>query len=548
VINVGKAMHAKWFDDFNWNNTDKCHLGRQAYGNYLSSYIRNQKKGLVLNLNGEWGTGKTHFLKQLYTDLSQKNKLPTIYINAWTSDFSKDPLLVIISELLEQMSVLFISDTDIKKDAIKLKTNEILSKLCVFGKRFHNGSLDVLAAYLSSKNEAWDTGLDATALTTVVSHFKFNDTTKQFELDEPKIGRTLKDDYQKQVKAIEDTKNLMAIYANFICDSSEGDNAGKIYVLVDELDRCRPSYSIELLETIKHFFDIPNFVFVIATDTEQLSHSIKAVYGANFGGHEYLSRFFNRTATLPQGNLSGFIKSQVENSNIIESFSKGKIILPRPCPNPTVLQIQEFIIAEIEKIVIMYDISLRKTAQLIAKFESIIIEAYEDIFVVFDFRILLQLLAEYSSDGFQQIYQSRKVSERYPFKPSNETKNNLGWQDYDSDLIGHVIRDKDFSKHYRLDLSETARASCIRYEYNMSWLFITKLTGNENDELKLREAFSADKPNNVGNRDVKIHNDNVLYSYIDLINNVYSRYSLYGVWNKKNYFEKVEISGSLSSN
>ncbi|MCX0443707.1 KAP family NTPase [Aeromonas veronii] len=65
-------------------------------------------------------------------------------------------------------------------------------------------------------------------------------------------------------------------------------------MLIDELDRCRPSYAVEMLETIKHIFDIPKVVFVLATDTEQLQHAIKVIYGGGFDAQTYLGRFFKR--------------------------------------------------------------------------------------------------------------------------------------------------------------------------------------------------------------------------------------------------------------
>ncbi|QDE47832.1 hypothetical protein EIN43_17235 [Enterobacter hormaechei] len=63
------------------------------------------------------------------------------------------------------------------------------------------------------------------------------------------------------------------------------------FIFIDELDRCRPNYAIDMLETIKHLFDINNVVFVIATDKEQLSHSICSVYGSGFDATRYLDRF-----------------------------------------------------------------------------------------------------------------------------------------------------------------------------------------------------------------------------------------------------------------
>lgn len=73
------------------------------------------------------------------------------------------------------------------------------------------------------------------------------------------------------------------------------DNLPPIFILVDELDRCRPSYAVELLERIKHLFSIEDFVFVLGSDTEQLSHAIRGLYGAGFDAERYLKRFVDRT-------------------------------------------------------------------------------------------------------------------------------------------------------------------------------------------------------------------------------------------------------------
>ncbi len=52
-----------------------------------------------------------------------------------------------------------------------------------------------------------------------------------------------------------------------------------MFVMVDELDRCRPTYAIELLEGIKHLFGVPRVCFVVATNLDQLAESAKAICG-----------------------------------------------------------------------------------------------------------------------------------------------------------------------------------------------------------------------------------------------------------------------------
>ena len=73
-----------------------------------------------------------------------------------------------------------------------------------------------------------------------------------------------------------------------------------IYILIDELDRCRPIYALTLLERVKHLFDISGYQFVIATDTEQLQHTVRAVYGEGFDARRYLKRFFDIQYSFPE--------------------------------------------------------------------------------------------------------------------------------------------------------------------------------------------------------------------------------------------------------
>ena len=68
---------------------------------------------------------------------------------------------------------------------------------------------------------------------------------------------------------------------------------------IDELDRCRPTFAIELLERVKHLFDIENMVFVLSIDKKQLEAITAAVYGERIDATEYLRRFIDLEYTLP---------------------------------------------------------------------------------------------------------------------------------------------------------------------------------------------------------------------------------------------------------
>lgn len=99
-----------------------------------------------------------------------------------------------------------------------------------------------------------------------------------------------------------------------------------VYILVDELDRCRPDYAITFLETIKHIFDIRGLVFVLAVDRDHLEVSAKAAFGRGLNFDEYYRKFLQREVNLPKMSDKG-------NKRMIDQFIDKyvKVIDRRVC-------------------------------------------------------------------------------------------------------------------------------------------------------------------------------------------------------------------------
>ena len=95
-----------------------------------------------------------------------------------------------------------------------------------------------------------------------------------------------------------------------------------LIVAIDELDRCRPSYAVELLEVAKHLFSVDRIVFVLAVNLDQLAHSVRALYGSDFDAKGYLRRFVDVDFYLPDPDRDAFIREQLRATEIADYFDK----------------------------------------------------------------------------------------------------------------------------------------------------------------------------------------------------------------------------------
>jgi hypothetical protein len=79
----------------------------------------------------------------------------------------------------------------------------------------------------------------------------------------------------------------------------------RIVIFVDDLDRCLPASALDVLESMKLFFDLPGFVFVVGMDESVIDRAITAKNdtmtdpAGGRPGREYAKKIFQIPYTLP---------------------------------------------------------------------------------------------------------------------------------------------------------------------------------------------------------------------------------------------------------
>ena len=251
-------------------------------------------------VNGDWGSGKTFFVKQakLILDtlnpqsnlednirndiqtinymqaLKEKqtsediddsptnnivlNNFATVYYDAWLNDNHDDPILSLMYATIAS------NQSNFSEDKIRNFWNII------------------------------------TALAGVVTKRNFNDFNKALQGND--IFQDFKDDdyVSKKVK-------------EFI-DSLIGESNKRLVIFIDELDRCKPDYAIRFLERIKHYFDDDRVIFVFSVNLLQLQYTVKNYYGANFDATRYLDKFFDLRCSLPTIDIEKYIRERLHFS------------------------------------------------------------------------------------------------------------------------------------------------------------------------------------------------------------------------------------------
>jgi hypothetical protein len=251
-------------------------FGRKDLADRLTGYVERSGDGCVIGITAPWGEGKTYFGKNWKLELQQKEH-KTFFLDAFQDDFSDDAFTTISAELLRGLSV-----DETKSRALWTATKKLGAAL-----------LPTAAKLTLSAAANFATGLTTDEIAEVIERAGESGA----EAAERYVEKRLKD-HEARLSTIKHFKTELTKYCK--------DQPKPVVFFIDELDRCRPPYAIQVIEHIKHFFDVPNLVFVLLLNREQLERSIQQAYGGEKeDAARYLGKFVHFFLTLPNAQSRG---------------------------------------------------------------------------------------------------------------------------------------------------------------------------------------------------------------------------------------------------
>ena len=273
-------------------------LPPSAYG-----YVRNierdieEQKGCpyVMSIEAEYGSGKTHFVTRLCQYLTD-NKINAIYFSAFEYE-NIDPKLAILYAISKGSGVF--------KNLFQF-FEELLSKIhATFGVSFNIPCGPSI----------------------------------HLELSKIKI----KAEIQQLKKKIQES----------IVEH------GGLVLIIDELDRCDPRFCVNLLEVLKHFFDLDGIFIILSFNEKALLSALTKIYGLDSKADQfdsYIEKFINHRTRLYKIDIDICAKI------VADSFKENNYCVEEP-------RIHEIATVFMEK-----NFTLRETISCIGRIMSLIKE------------------------------------------------------------------------------------------------------------------------------------------------------------------------------
>lgn len=239
-------------------------LNRDPFVNQLFNIVEKlsaKKKSCTFAVNGKWGSGKSFVMDMFEEKIriqqsegTDSDKYLLFHYDCWKYDYYEEPLFAIVSAMLDKIT----SETKFHALENAKKCFSVATRALIKLKGF---------GLIQNIKEA------------------------EQEFDEEHNGTDF--------DAYFDFKNTLEEVQKAFQDLAKGRT---LVVVVDELDRCLPTYTIKVLERLHHVFEgVENCIVILAVDKKQIEHTIRNIYGAECDTDAYLRKFIDFEIGLGNG-------------------------------------------------------------------------------------------------------------------------------------------------------------------------------------------------------------------------------------------------------
>lgn len=203
-------------------------LNRTQYAQAFARLAETCGTPLVIGLYGTWGVGKTSLMKLIEATLDRK-KTRSIWFDAWRHQFDESPALALLHTMVDTF--------EMREEGKKLLT--------VIASAF--GSMLLKA-------------------TTTLSLEDVDKLGKRYEEERFQVR-------EARVRLQEHFKELIEK-----AQKVQGESRPRIIFFIDDLDRCMPSHTLNMLESLKLYLNLPGCVYFLGVDRPALERSIQYHY------------------------------------------------------------------------------------------------------------------------------------------------------------------------------------------------------------------------------------------------------------------------------
>lgn len=246
--------------------TTEDQLGHQAQVEEVAGMLDRVEPPYVLGVHGDWGMGKTSFLRKLEARIGGgqgARKSRVLFFEAWRHQFEEQPVVALLQAIREHFGA--------QRRAWD-KAGKLAEVAVWTGLRLLDDLSQGVVQAARAEGEAWE----------------------QRNLAVPLGSESFRSAFEAAIEKL------------------TGRGESRLVVLIDDLDRCGDLAVVRLLEGLKLYLNARNCVFVIAADRRAIVRAIHRQLfqqGSARDAEEYAEKLFQAVVPLRRvGDLGAFLR------------------------------------------------------------------------------------------------------------------------------------------------------------------------------------------------------------------------------------------------